>query len=120
LVFFTIDLTSPIVSVLLLENIIFDRRDIPLNLAVDEPTSRIAYSLDGKENVSIGGNTTLAGLADGKHNITAYAWDLAGNIGTSKTVFFTVKVPFLTTLVIASVIIVAVVGIGLFVYFKKR
>jgi len=118
-VFFTIDLTSPIVSVPSLENKIFDNRDVPLNLTVSEPISQMAYSLDGQENVSLAGNITLTGLADGKHNITVYAWDLAGNTGTSKTVFFNVKIPFPKTLVVASVAVAVVVGVGMLVYFAK-
>jgi hypothetical protein len=52
--------------------------------------------------------------------LTVYAKDEAGNVGASETILFTVNVPFPTTLVIASVSTVAVVGIGLLVYFKKR
>jgi hypothetical protein len=53
--------------------------------------------------------------------LTIYAKDEAGNVGTSETILFTVDVPFPTTLVVAaSGASVAIVGIGLFVYFKKR
>jgi LPXTG-motif cell wall-anchored protein len=59
----------------------------------------------------------------GTHNVTVYAWDTAGNMGASPTVPFTVAKPepFPTALVAtASGLSVAVVGLGLLVYFKKR
>jgi LPXTG-motif cell wall-anchored protein len=70
--------------------------------------------------VSIGGNTTLSGLSNGAHSVTAYAQDAAGNIGASETISFSVETTFSTTLVIASMASVAVIGLGLLVYFKKR
>lgn len=74
--------------------------------------------------MTITGNTTLANLPCGEHKVTVYAIDNVGNIG-SETIAFTIlepeAEPFPTTLVAtASVIAVAVVGIGLIVYFKKR
>ena len=80
---------------------------------------QITYSLDGEETVTINGKTTLTGLANGDHNITVYAKDEAGNVG-SETTYFSVEVPFPTTMVIAPVASVAVVGVGLLVYFKKH
>ena len=55
--------------------------------------------------------------------MTVYSSDSAGNVGASETVTFTVakSEPFPTTLATASiVVVVAVVGAGLIVYFKKR
>jgi hypothetical protein len=50
-----------------------------------------------------------------------YATDAAGNTGASETVHFTIAKPFPTALVAAaSIATVAVVGIGLLIYFKKR
>jgi hypothetical protein len=66
---------------------------------------------------------TLAGLPNGEHNLTIYATDTAGNIGSSETMYFTVDVPepFPTVPVAtASVVAAVVVGAGLLVYFKKR
>jgi hypothetical protein len=94
-----------------------------LNFTVNEPVSQVSYSLDGQTNVSIIGNITLESLPYGEHNVTVYATDEAGNIG-SKTVFFTMIKPpesFPTVLVaIASIGLVAGIGAGLLVYFKKR
>ena len=67
---------------------------------------------------------TLAGLAYGVHNVTVYAVDMAGNIGTSETISFTIaEEPELFPVVpvaAASVASVALIGVGLLVYFKKR
>jgi hypothetical protein len=70
--------------------------------------------------VTVAGNTTLAGLSAGAHNVTVYAWDTAGNVGASETITFTVT-PFPTAPVAtASAAAVAVVIAGLLFYFKKR
>lgn len=78
--------------------------------------------MDGQENVNAAGNVTLTGLSSGEHNVIVYAIDEAGNIGTSETVYFIVDapVPFPTLVIIASGASLAVVGLGLLVYFKKR
>jgi hypothetical protein len=76
--------------------------------------------LDGQEKENIAGNTTLTNLPYGEHNVTVYAIDMAGNIGTSETIYFSVEGPFPTTMVIALAGSVAVLGAGLAVYFKRR
>jgi hypothetical protein len=118
---FAIDV-SPSVSVLSLVNKTYDLSDVPLHFTVNQPVSQIAYSLDGKENITISGNTTLTGLANGDHNVTVYATDEAGNTGASETIYFNVEAPepFPTTLVIAPIASVSIIGVGLLVYFKKR
>jgi hypothetical protein len=118
---FTVDV-CPNVSVLSLVNKTYDVSDVPLEFTVNEAYSRVSYSLDGQENVTISGNTTLTGLPNGDHNVTIFATDEVGNTGFSDTIYFTLDVPepFPITLVIASVITVAFVGVGLLVYFKKR
>jgi len=50
----------------------------------------VGYSLDGEDNVTIAGNTTLAGMSDGTHNLVVYAEDIAGDVGASETIAFTV------------------------------
>jgi hypothetical protein len=98
--------------------------EVPLNFTVNELASRISYVLDGQENVTIAGNTTLTNLTYGEHNVTVYATDNAGNIGASETITFTIAEPepepFSTTMVIAPMASITVVGVGLLVYFKKR
>ena len=118
---FTVDTFPPSISLLSPENKTYGTTDISLDFRVNEAVSQISYVLDGQENWTIVGNTTLTGLANGDHNLTVYAQDNAGNIGASETISFSVEVPFPTTFVAAaSVASVSIVGAGLLIYFKKR
>ena len=87
LIVFTVDATSPFVSVLSPENDSYELTanllDVALNFTVNEPVSRLTYSLDGQENVTIAGNTTLVNLRYGEHTVTVYATDNVGNTGAS-------------------------------------
>jgi parallel beta-helix repeat protein len=118
--------TPPRVSLVSPLNQTYDDSDVPLNFSVNvlSPIKSVnwtGYSLDGQQNVTVTGNTTLTGLSNGSHNVTVYGNDTYGNMAASETVTFTIPQPFPTTLVAAaSVAIVAVVGVGLLVYFKKR
>ncbi len=97
--------------------------NVSLTFTVDKIVNWTGYSLDGQQNVTITGNTTLTGLSSGLHNVTVYANDTYGNMGASETVTFTVAVPepFPTAPVAAaSVATIAVASVGLLVYFKKR
>lgn len=123
---FTIDTyvpPPPSVSIASPENTTYLTFDVPLNFTVNESGSQISYSLDGQDNVTTTGNTTLTGLTSGEHSITVYATNVAGNIGASETITFTVATqpePFpieITAVIIASV---AVVAPSLAVYLKKR
>ena len=114
-------LPPPSISVLSPQNMIFSTTDVSINFIVNLPTSWMGYSLDGQDNVTIAGNTTIAGLSNGLHTLTVYANDTAGNVGASETMLFTVDVPFPTALVIAaSGVSLAVVAAGVLVYWKKR
>ena len=117
---FTIDTEPPKVTVQSPEDKVYDATDVPLEFRVDDPDSQFSYVLDGQESVSINGNITLSELSNGEHNVTVYAQDVAGNADTSETIRFSVELPFPATLVIAIVAIVAIIGICLLVYFKKR
>jgi hypothetical protein len=113
----------PSVSIASPENKTYDTFEVPLNFTVNEAGSQITYSLDGQDNVTAVENITLTGLSYGEHDITVYATDIAGNIGASETITFTVAKepePFPTAIVAVIVASVAVVGAGLLVYFKKR
>ena len=123
MVYFVIDTTSPHISVLSPATKTYATSDVPLNFGVNEAASKVAYSLDGRGKVTVGGNVTLSGLSGGSHNVTVYAWDEVGNLGASETVTFTVAKPepFPTTFVVVTVIVsVAVISAGLLFYFKKR
>jgi hypothetical protein len=119
---FTVDTTSPSVSVLSPENTTYNAANVTLNFTVSESASQVSYVLDGGENLPAEGNTTLAGLSNGEHNVTVYATDLAGNNGTSETRYFNIDVPepFPTAPVVAGITSAAVVCIGVLIYFKKR
>jgi len=119
---FTVDTVAPNVTILAQENSIFEKPEVLLNFVSNEPHSRIEYCLDGQDNMTIGGNTALRGLESGNHNVTVYVTDEAGNTGASETITFTIAEhqPFPTTLLIGSVIVVTMVGLGLLVYFKKH
>ncbi len=82
--------TPPVISILSLNNNFFGLIT-PLNFTIDETTSWMSYSLDGQANVTIAGNSTLTGLADGSHNLVVYANDTIGNMGKSDTVTFTIN-----------------------------
>jgi hypothetical protein len=115
---FTVDASTLNISILSPENATYSMPNISVNFTANEPLSWIGYSLDGQTNVTISGNTTLPELAQGSHNLAIYAKDTAGNI-TSEIIYFGTKY-FPAVLVVASLTIMAVVGLGLFVYFMKH
>jgi hypothetical protein len=105
------------------QNTTYNATDVPLNFTAPKSAKWTRYSLDGQANVTITGNLNLTALATGSHNLTLYIDDLLGNTRPSETIYFTIaeeSEPFPTTLVMASVITVAVVSTGLIMYFKKR
>ncbi len=117
---FVID-TTPSVTISSVEDKTYFKSEIQLTFITSEPVSQISYVLDGQENVTIEGNTTLSNLPYGRHNVTVYAEDVAGHVGASETVFFNIDVPFPTaTVAVASGVSITAIGVGLLVYFKKR
>jgi N-acetylneuraminic acid mutarotase len=112
----------PIVDVVLPEKQTYNSTNVSLVFTVNKPVNWTGYSLDGQDNVTVSGNTTLSELSNGLHNVTVYAKDSFENTGASETISFNVELPepFPTLLVVASVITVAVIGAGLLFYFKKR
>jgi hypothetical protein len=124
---FSIDTIRPIITIKETLNTTSEQ-GYPLDFMVNETISTVSYVLDNSQNITIGGNTTLHDLPVGEHNLTVYAWDLAGNVGASETALFTVQVPepilsepFPTVSVTAvSVALVALLAAGLLVYHKKH
>ena len=123
---FTIDATPLSVSVLPIKNETYAKSEVsgvPLNFILNEEPSKISYVLDGHDNVTIAGNTTLTGLLVGVHNVTVFVWDAAGNVVSSETAnFIIVSEPFLT-LIVASVsvtLVAVVVAAGLLVYHRRK
>jgi hypothetical protein len=117
------DTVPPRISVSSPVHRVYNESSVPLSFVIYEASSSMSYSLDGQENVTVAGNETLSGLPNGSHNLTLYVTDRSGNIGTSETVYFTVEVPEpfpVVPVTAASAATVAVVGVGLLVYLKKR
>jgi hypothetical protein len=91
IIYFTIDTTSPEISILSIENRTYNQQNIPLNFTINEPTSWTAYSLDNQANSTINETLLLNGLVDGSHGLIIYANDTAGNMGKSENIFFSIK-----------------------------
>lgn len=81
--------TPPFPVIISPKAISYNESVISLTFTLTKSASWLSYSLDGKDNVTIDGNTTLNGIPKGVHNITVYASD-ANGISTSQTVNFTV------------------------------
>jgi predicted small secreted protein len=119
----------PVVSVISPENKTYVSSNVSLAFTVNKPALWMGYSLNGQDNVTITGNTTLAGLANGLHNVTVYAKDEFENTGASETITFTIaketesfpiRLVGAVAIVVAAVVLVATVGVGLSAYLKKR
>ncbi len=124
-VHFTKDTIAPMITVLTPLNETYDASDVPLSVFVSETTSWMGYSLDGhaKKTFTEDENVTLTELSDGGHNITLYAKDMVGNVGTSATVFFTISQksePLPITWIAAAVIAVVAVIVVAVIVLKKR
>ena len=112
----------PTVHVVSPENKNYTSRNVTIAFAANKPTVWVGYSLDEQKNITITSNTTIAVSIGGLHNVTVYAKDALGNIGTSETITFNVTEPFSPVFVIAiaSAAFVFVVGVTLLIYFKRR
>ena len=133
--YFTVDAPLLKISNLSIENKTYSSNAIPLsfdinesapswigNFYINETASWIGYNLDKQAKVTINGNTTLDGLAEGSHSIAVYVNDTSGNTIKTETVFFTVNnPPNMMLLIIPLVLALTVVlGVGAIIYFKKR
>ncbi len=124
-VYFIIDTISPNIEILSPENRTYAAAGIPLNLTIDELSTWMAYSLDSQANVTVTGNTTLSGLSDGPHSLTAYANDTVGNTGASETVYFNINAPQTAPVlplewIILLVAVVVIGGTTGFILYRKR
>jgi len=115
-----VESTPPQIKVVSPVNQTYNGSSISLVFTVNKPVNWTGYSLDGQDNVTVAGNTTIEGLSSGLHNVTVYARDELENTGVSETITFSVETPFPATLVIAPIASVVVVGVGLMAYFSKR
>ncbi len=113
----------PDVNIISPENANYTSNNVTLAFTVNKQVEWMGYSLDGQENVTINGNTTLLELSNGMHNIKVYVRDEFENTGASEAIGFNVAKPpepFPVVPVAAASVIVAVVVVALLVYFKKR
>ena len=116
------DTTPPIISILSPENKTYPLNEVPLTFTVDEPADWMGYSLDSQTNETIARNTTLSGLSDGSHGLVVYAKDIAGNTGASEIIYFRIKIQQAESFpiwIVATIVIIAVVGAALLIYFTK-
>lgn len=114
--------TPPKISLLSPLSQIYNESAVPLVFTIDKAVNWEGYSLDGKPNVTITGNDTIANITNGLHSVTVYANGTFGDIGAS-TITFTIAKPepFPTATVAAALVVTAIViGVGLTVYFKRH
>lgn len=96
----TVEYADPVqVTIVSPDNITYGTDSVDLNVTADQPADMWKYSLDGAANVTFTPNTTLAGLADGPHNVTVWANSTDGAEDT-ETAYFTVDTtpPLITIL----------------------
>jgi len=118
-IYFTVDSNPPVISILSPENKAYYTIETQLNFTINEPTSWMGYSLDGQDNVTLTENAlNLTGLSNGSHNLTVYAKDIAGNVGMSETVHFTIESD-LTPWITAIAIITAVMVASVLIYYTR-
>ena len=116
---FTVDANPPDVSILSPLNATYYASELPFDFIISEKPSLIKYSLDGQKNSTLRGNTTLANLPNGKHQLIVYVWDVAGNVGVSEAAFNIEPFPTLAVAVVSAASAIAV-SAGLIIYLKKR
>ncbi len=119
--------TKPKITVLSPQTLTYNTSSITINFTVDKPTSWLSYTVDGKENVTITGNTTLTDLPDGVHSIMIWANDTYGNTASSQTITVHINTPFPSLTqkaiiggVVACAIAVAVAGYIIKIRAKKN
>jgi len=116
---FTKDLVPPRISIQSPQNTTYITPNVPLDFTVNENISQSLYNLDNKGNQTISGNSTLTDLSNGEHKLTLYVADLAGNVADPKTITFSVDLPepfpILLVAVSITVVVLAVMSVGLLV-----
>ena len=94
---------------------------VPFTFELEVPALSLSYSLDNGEEVSISGNTTLNGLANGNHTLLIYGTDEQGNTSTLRTIIFGVDATPITLIIIPiTTATVIVISACLLFYYKKR
>ncbi len=121
---YAIEHTSPKITLLSPMNQTYHESSVLVLFTVNKPFNWTSYSLDGEQNITLSGNTTITGLSNGSHNIIVYANDTFGNVGSSQTINFIVALPepfpTVTVAVISGAAIVVVAAATLLIYVKKH
>jgi hypothetical protein len=121
---YLLEITPPKIAVLSPLNQTYNVSSVPLVFDSDKTTNWTSYSLDGQQNVTFSGNTNLTDISNGLHDITVYAQDTFGNIGSSNTSSFIVAKPepesFPVVPVVAVSGVAVAVVVGLIFYYRKR
>jgi hypothetical protein len=92
--------------------------NLSLSFTINRAVDTLSYSLDGKDNITLNGNTTLTGLSDGMHHITVYAND-SFDYADRQTVAFTVIATSILALAVAVVVTITIV-VALLLYRRHR
>jgi nitrous oxidase accessory protein NosD len=112
----------PIVVLVSPENTTYTTGDVPLTLVVNELSSWLAYSMDGRGNMTIIGNTTLLGVSNGTHAIVVYARNNFGDTSVSGIVYFSVNATGFGPLlyyVAVTVVVVTVILVSALFYLRR-
>jgi len=123
--YYRLKTTPPKITLLSPLNQTYNQTTVSLTFSVDKPVDWIDYSLDGQQNATVIGNSTL-NVSQGLHNVTIYANDTFGNIGASETISFNVSIPepdsepFPIVPVAAAIVIAVAVAAGLLLTLRKR
>ena len=113
-------LQAPIVEISSPQNKTYDSNDIPLAFTVNDPIASLSYTIDGQQEVAIGGNTTLTELTIGSHILTVYATGSSGLVGTSETIHFTVETTFPSGIIFAGIVIAVVACVSFLLFIKRH
>jgi len=118
------EIIPPKVSVISPSNKLYRDANVSLTFAIDKPFDWIFYSLDGQNNVTINGNTTISNIAYGSHSITVYANSTFGVIGVSKTIDFSVVKPepfnSMVVILLSVAVIAIVIGLTVAILYYRR
>jgi parallel beta-helix repeat protein len=117
---------SPIISIVSPKSRTYINGDVAIIFNSSKETPRASYSINGSKRVPLQEDTVLTALSKGTYSLTVYAEDVFGNEGTATVTFTIGATDDLLTgatddlLTATLTIAVAIVAVGLIVYFKKR
>jgi hypothetical protein len=90
---FTVNTTFVYPTILLSpNNITYSSKEIPLTYTIDNSTYTVYYELDNSRQTTLAGNTTLSGLSEGQHTITAGAYNVNTGIYSKQTANFNIDI----------------------------